>query len=251
MSIGYLAGYVVFWRGGSWCWIFLIGESAAVLYAAAAGKAFAAGLKVSSFFRKTIRNVSELTSSYLISYVLIYMDRFLVLFLLREELVSVYYIATTYGKCVALVIPPVTSVLLSNISKGVIVLNKKTVNRVVAGSLAAVAFFFLIGLPVSRGIVFWRYPQEYAACLPVMDIGNLAQIVYYSCSIVNMMAIRLCEMRLQVKVEVTYAICFILFAVIGARLSGLLGLAYGSLAANCLRFLMLTIPVYRQIKYKG
>ena len=235
--------------------ILILGEAAAVLYAGIAGKAFSArrGDATRSFrhlggnFFLTLKNTVTLTSSYIVSYVLIYMDRLLVAFLLNDELVSIYYISTTYGKCVALVIPPITAVLLSNISKGLIKLDRKMVNRVVAGSLGAVLLFFVAGIPASRIMIYILYPGSYEACQPIMDIGNLAQIVYYSCSIVNMMAIRLCPMKLQVKVEVSYAILFIVAAFVGAKSFGLPGLAVGTLIANIARFLMLTIPVYRQV----
>ncbi len=262
MSGGYLLGYLMFTQGAPWYVILILGEAAAVLYAGIEGKAFhtqagrkAAGLgdvirslfQVGENFWLTLKNTVTLTSSYIVSYVLIYMDRLLVAFLLNDELVSIYYISTTYGKCVALVIPPITAVLLSNISKGLIQLDRKMVNRVVAGSLGAVLLFFVAGIPASRIMIYILYPGSYEACQPIMDIGNLAQIVYYSCSIVNMMAIRLCPMKLQVKVETGYAILFIVAAYVGAKSFGLPGLAVGTLIANVARFLMLTIPVYRQV----
>ena len=250
MSVGYLAGYLIFQITGQWYVIFLLGEIIAVLYAALSGKLFWVEKKkgVSQYFVQTAKNAATLTGSYLISYALIYMDRFLVQYLLGSEQVSTYYIATTYGKCVALVIPPITAVLLSNISKGTITLDKKMVNKVVAGSLGAILLFFLVGLPMSRIILFILYPASYENCLSVMDTGNLAQIVYYSCSIVNMMAIRLCDMKLQVFVETAYAILYILFAVVGAAVGGLVGLAVGTLGANILRFILLTVPVYRKVR---
>lgn len=250
MSCGYLAGYLLFKLTGEWYYIFVIGETAAVLYAVIKGKLFKVygDGRVSPQFSRTVKTAATLTASYLISYALIYMDRFLVQFLLGSEEVSTYYIATTYGKCVALVIPPITAVLLSNISKGIITLDKNMVNRVVVGSLGAVLLFFAAGIPASRVIIYILYPASYESCLSIMDVGNLAQIVYYSCSIVNMMAIRLCDMKLQVFVEITYAVTFILFAVAGAVTGGLLGLAVGTLAANMLRFILLTVPVYRKVR---
>ncbi len=254
MAAGYLAGYWFFTMGAPWYLILILGEAAAVLYAGIAGKAFAvrhvrsAAGEFSERFRQIARNTMTLTSSYLVSYALIYLDRFLVAWLLSDELVSIYYISTTYGKCVALVIPPITAVLLSNISKGLLPLDRRMVNRVVAGSLGAILLFFTAGLVVSRVMVYVLYPSSYLACLPIMDIGNLAQIVYYSCSIVNMLAIRLCPMRLQVKVEVSYAVLFIASAYIGAGSFGLTGLAVGTLAANTARFFMLAFPVYKQLK---
>lgn len=270
MAAGYLAGYLFFTMGAPWYVILIIGEAAAVIYAAIAGKAFyaqgrkrnlaasqqapraagspIAGGKLDGSFADTLKNTLTLTSSYLVSYVLIYMDRLLISFLLNDELVSIYYISTSYGKCVALVIPPITAVLLSNISKGLLPLDRKMVNRVAAGSLGAVLLFFTAGLFAARVMLSILYPASYEACQPIMDIGNLAQIVYYCCSIVNMLAIRMCPMKLQVKVEVSYAVLFIAAAYIGAKSFGLTGLAVGTLAANTARFLMLTVPVYRQLR---
>lgn len=250
MAAGYMAGYFLFRQGFSWYMILILGEAAAVIYAGTAGRAFKAGRGLGENFFLTLKNTVTLTSSYIVSYVLIYMDRLLVAFLLSDELVSIYYISTTYGKCVALVIPPITAVLLSNISKGLIALDRRMVNRVVAGSLGAVLLFFLAGIPVSRIMLYILYRSSYEACQPIMDIGNLAQIIYYSCSIVNMLAIRLCPMKLQVRVEVCYAVLFVAAAYVGANSFGLLGLAAGTLAANMVRFLMLVIPVYRQISVK-
>lgn len=250
MSIGYLLGYRIFRTTNQWYVIFLLGETVAVVYAVITGKLFRVDKSkgVSKYFSQTAKNAATLTGSYLISYALIYMDRFLVQALLGSEQVSTYYIATTYGKCVALVIPPITAVLLSNISKGTIDLNKKMVNKVVAGSLGAILFFFLVGLLMSRVIIAILYPSSYGNCLSVMDTGNLAQIVYYSCSIVNMMAIRLCDMKLQIFVETAYAVLYIVFAVVGAFVGGLVGLAVGTLGANILRFILLTVPVYRKVR---
>lgn len=247
-AFGYLLGYFLYIGGMPWYIIFIIGEAFAVAYAGIAGGAFRTFHGLSENFSKTIKSVATLTFSYLISYTLIYSDRILVEFLLSSDKVAVYYTATTYGKLVALVIPPITSVLLSNISKGTIPLNKRIVKLVTLGSIGAILVFFVVGIPVSRLMIYILYPSLYEASLPIMDIGNLAQIVYYSCSIINMLAIRLCDMKLQVKVETAYSIGFILLGIIGALNYGLIGFAVGTLIANILRFIMLWVPVYNKVK---
>lgn len=247
-ALGYLVGYFLFLGGMPWYIIFIVGEAIAVIYAGLAGGAFRIYQGFSTNVFQTIKSTATLTFSYLISYTLIYSDRILVEFLLSSDKVAVYYIATTYGKLVALVIPPITSVLLSNISKGIIPLNKRVVKLVTLGSLGATLLFFVAGIPVSRLMIYILYPSLYEAALPIMDIGNLAQIVYYSCSIINMLAIRLCDMKLQVKVETTYSVSFIALGIAGALSYGLIGFALGTLLANSLRFIMLWVPVYNKVK---
>lgn len=247
-ALGYLLGYFLFLGGMPWYVIFIIGEATAVIYAGVIGGAFRIYQGFSDKFLQTIKSTATLTFSYLISYTLIYSDRILVELLLSSDKVAVYYTATTYGKLVALVIPPITSVLLSNISKGIISLNKRVVKLVTLGSIGAIILFFIVGIPVSRLMIYILYPSLYEASLSIMDIGNLAQIVYYSCSIINMLAIRLCDMRLQVKVEIAYSICFIALGIIGALNYGLFGFALGTLIANSLRFIMLWVPVYNKVR---
>ncbi len=247
-SIGYIIGFGLYVSGMSWCIIFLCGEGAAVIFAAICGNAFKAGRRLSNEFKVTVKNIATLTFSYLISYVLIYSDRFILEFFAGSELAGQYFNATYYGKLVAIVIPPITSVLLSNISKGTIELNTKMVRRVVCLSFAAIGLFFVAGIPGARIMMLILFPNSYNSVLRFVDIANLALIVYYSCSIINMLAIRLCPYSLQVWVEVIYSVCYIVAGVLGAYLYGAPGFAAGSLIVNMLRFVMLWIPVERSVR---
>jgi len=250
-SVGYIVVFLLYTAGMSWCVIFLCGEGAAVLYAAIAGKAFKAGHRRSAEFKSTFKNIATLTFSYLISYVLIYSDRFILEAFVDSELAGQYFNATYYGKLVAIVIPPITSVLLSNISKGTIELNIKMVRRIVYLSIAAIGLFFVVGIPGARIMMWILFPNSYDSVLRFVDVANLALIVYYSCSIINMLAIRLCPYSLQVRVEIIYSVCYIVAGVVGTYLYGALGFAVGSLIVNALRFIMLWLPVERSVLHEG
>ncbi len=250
-SAGYIVGFLLYMAGMSWCVIFLCGEGTAVLYAAVAGGAFKAQNRTGSEFKTTFKNIVTLTFSYLISYVLIYSDRFILEAFIDSELAGQYFNATYYGKLVAIVIPPITSVLLSNISKGTIVLNSKMVRKIAFFSMAAVGVFFVVGIPGARFILWVLFPNSYDAVLSFIDVANLSLIVYYSCSIINMLAIRLCPYSLQVRVEIIYSVCYLLAGIVGTYLYGALGFAVGSLIVNALRFIMLWLPVERSVLREG
>ncbi|MBQ9765673.1 MAG: hypothetical protein IJW18_05715 [Lachnospiraceae bacterium] len=250
-SVGYIIGFALYVAGLSWCVIFLCGEGVAVLYAAIVGGAFKSEHKKSAAFKTTLKNIVTLTFSYLISYMLIYSDRFILEALIDSELAGEYFNATYYGKLVAIVIPPITSVLLSNISKGTIELNRKMVRKTVAFSGMAIGFFFLAGIPGARLMMGILFPGSYKEVLSFIDIANLSLIVYYSCSIINMLAIRLCPYSLQVWVEVIYSVCYLVAGLIGTYLYGALGFAIGSLIINALRFVMLWLPVERRVRLEG
>ena len=148
-------------------------------------------------------------------------------------------------------IPPITSVLLSNISKGTIELNIKMVRRIVYLSIAAIGLFFVAGIPGARIMMWILFPNSYDSVLRFVDVANLALIVYYSCSIINMLAIRLCPYSLQVRVEIIYSVCYIVAGVVGTYLYGALGFAVGSLIVNARRFIMLWLPVERRVLHEG
>lgn len=250
-ALGYLAGFGFYMLGASWCVIFLCGEGAAVVYAAAAGKAFCVESQaacLSDEFKLMLKNVATLTFSYLISYLLIYSDRFILEAFIDSELAGYYFNATYYGKLVAVVIPPITSVLLSNISKGTIELNARMTTRITLFSIGAAVLFFVVGIPCARVMMWILFRESYDMVLPFIDIANLSLIVYYSCSIVNMLAIRLCPYSLQVRVEIIYSICYIVFGVLGTCLFGAAGFAAGTLLVNVLRFVMLWLPVTLTVK---
>lgn len=247
-SLGYMAGFLLYLAGASWCVIFLCGEGAAVVYAALAGRAFAAENRVSRAFTDTLKSVATLTCSYLISYVLIYSDRFILEAFTDSSLAGRYFNATYYGKLVAVVIPPVTSVLLSNISKGTIKLNVKMTARVTWFSIGAVLLFFAAGIPGARIMMLILFPDSYGAVVSFIDIANLSLIVYYSCSIINMLAIRLCPYILQIVVEVVYSALYLGAGILGTYLYGVTGFAAGSLLVNILRFIMLLVPVMLTVR---
>ena len=270
-AAGYLAGFLFYVLGASWCIIFLCGEGAAVVYAAVAGKAFyvekpvtaaaeaatvTTGKKrifanLSDEFKATFKNIATLTFSYLISYLLIYSDRFILEAFIDSDLAGYYFNATYYGKLVAVVVPPITSVLLSNISKGTIELNLKMTTRITLFSIGAAVLFFVAGIPCARIMMWILFKESYDRVLPFIDVANLALIVYYSCSIVNMLAIRLCPYSLQVRVEVIYSVCYIIAGVAGTYFFGAVGFAAGTLLVNVLRFVMLWLPVTFTVKRKG
>ena len=250
-ALGYMAGFAFYMLGASWCVIFLCGEGAAVVYAAAAGKAFCVESQsacLSDEFKLMLKNVATLTFSYLISYLLIYSDRFILEAFIDSELAGYYFNATYYGKLVAVVIPPITSVLLSNISKGTIELNARMTTKITLFSIGAAVLFFVVGIPCARVMMWILFRESYEMVLPFIDIANLALIVYYSCSIVNMLAIRLCPYSLQVCVEIIYSIGYIVFGVLGTCLFGAAGFAAGTLLVNVLRFVMLWLPVTLTVK---
>ena len=258
-AAGYLAGFGFYVLGASWCIIFLCGEGAAVVYAAVAGKAFCADRRqdskkkwpfanLSDEFKTTFKNIATLTFSYLISYLLIYSDRFILEAFIDSDLAGYYFNATYYGKLVAVVVPPITSVLLSNISKGTIELNSKMTSKITLFSIGAAVLFFVAGIPCARIMMWILFKESYDMVLPFIDVANLALIVYYSCSIVNMLAIRLCPYSLQVRVEVVYSICYIIAGVLGTYLFGAVGFAVGTLLVNILRFVMLWLPVTLTVK---
>jgi len=247
-SFGYILGYILYSKGMPWYVVFILGESVAVLYAGIAGKAFKIYRKAGSTYSAIRKNYASLSASYLLSYALTNLDRILIGFLINSEAVSVYYAASLYGKTVALVVPPVSTVLLSYFSKDTIVITKKIFRNIVLASLGGILFFFLAGIPVSRVLVYILYPDFYQETLRIIDICNLSQIIYYGCSMINMMAFRICNINFQMKVEVVYAIVFLVLVISGSKTFGLMGLALGMVIANLIRFMIFTVLVYKNIR---
>ncbi|MBQ0060076.1 MAG: hypothetical protein KBS83_09040, partial [Lachnospiraceae bacterium] len=67
ISVGYIVGYVVFRLGGSWFWIFLIGEIAGIVYLAAKGSIFHNFWKTSPNHNIVLQKGALLVMSYFIT----------------------------------------------------------------------------------------------------------------------------------------------------------------------------------------
>ena len=182
-ALGYVVGMGVAFASGFWPFVFILGEAFALACFARCSNVFSEPYGKTRLFGSSLRTYVSLIASNLITYSSVYVDRLLLYPALGPSAVSTYYVATFFGKTFSFFSSPISSIMLSYMSDGVV---KITVR------MYAIAFF--IG-PLFAMIL---YPTLYDQALSLMPLGNAASIFAVVNSFNMVVVLKVAPPRLQV-----------------------------------------------------
>ncbi len=236
ISIGYVAGALLFMYNGNWVLSLLFGEVLGVTYVLWKGSALRPdGVPERSEFTAIGATVLSLFASNIIANIIFNGDRLILKFLVDDSAVTTYYLASLIGKTMTLITTPLNSVLIGYLMryKGAL---KKRVISLLAGGSVAISLLGMLGCFVASIILIpLLYPNEYQTVKPFLWLGNLAQILYFAGNLLNTVLLRFGKKQDQLWVNVVYAILFVLFCIPSTALWGLWGFCVAYLATTTAR----------------
>ncbi|MBQ2773488.1 MAG: hypothetical protein IJF45_03985 [Clostridia bacterium] len=242
ISIGYAIGTVLVWKTGTNAWPLAIlpGEALGVLFAFAWGKTLRArALRPSARMRHVWRVIAIFCVSEGITQLIFNADRLLLQFLIGSTAVTAYYLATLVGKTVSLVSTPLNSVLIGYLVRYDGSLTRRMMKWIVLGSL--VAFAVLTGVCLVGGyiLLLWLYPDQLATVgLPLLLMGSLAQVIFFTTGILTVILIRFAKQAYQVYINGFYGLCFFGVGIPAALLGGVWGFSLAMVGINFARWLL-------------
>lgn len=241
ISIGYAIGGILVWKTGTNAWplALLPGEALGVLFAFTWGKTLRArALRPSPRLRHVWRVIAIFCVSEGITQLIFNADRLLLKFLLGSTAVAAYYLATLVGKTVSLVSAPLNSVLIGYLVRYDGSLSRRMIKLIVLGSL--VAFAVLTGVCLLGGyiVLLWLYPDQLETVgLPLLLVGSLAQVIFFTSGILTVILIRFAKQVYQVYINGFYGLCFFGVGIPAAIFGGLWGFALAMVCINLARWL--------------
>lgn len=119
-----------------------------------------------------------------------------------------------------------------------------------AASLIIGAVFIFGGLLVSHVFVRIMYPAVYASAKELFLIANAGQVFYFISGSLMVVVLRFTDEKYQLMINIAYAVLFALIVVPSVYFGGLWGIAYGLLAVNVLRYLLVTAVGFNDIRVK-
>ena len=239
ISLGYLLGAFLFWKTGIWPLALLVGEAMGVLYAYIGdGTLRRNALRRSPVFGWVFKVTLVLFISEGISNLILNADRLILKLLIDASAVTVYYLATLVGKTVSLISISFNGVLLGYLARYQGKMTQKTMKWVTLGSL--LSFVICTAGCVLGGllVLLWLYPAEYAAVKPFLWAGSLAQVIYFTTSIVTVVLVRFAKKSYQIYINGSFAACFFGIGIPATVLYGLWGFAIAVIAANLIRWMI-------------
>ena len=234
IAVGYAVGYVIYHFGGSWFLIFLIGESAALVYVALKGSIFKGFFDRSASFNVVLTKGAILVMSYFVTNTTLNIDRLVLDRTLGGTAVTQYYVVSLIGKTLVLFIAPINTIIISYLTKGNVSLGRKDFWKYAgAGLVIALAFFGLcqIGTPL---FVRLFYPDLREAVRPLITVVNLSQILSMLSAYLFIIVLTFTSEKWQLGLQIAH-LCLLLILIVIMMQGSLVKFSWAVLIANAVR----------------
>ena len=251
LGVGYLAGAVPFLLSGRWEWIFVTGELLAVLCVVISGRIFRKCGKTSERRREIAGNAITLAGSYLLTNLMLMLDRFVLLYFVDSSAVSEYYVLSLLGKTVAIIGIPLNSIIIGYLTKGSKRMDRPLYRKSVLGLLILAVLFTLVCGGLTPVYIRLMYPTLFAEMSDIVVLAfivSLAQILYFVTNILLVIILTYVTAKWQLIIQIVYAAVFIATAIGMTLMWEIRGFAYAAVISSGVYFLMTLIVGSRHIR---
>lgn len=248
LSFGYILGYFIAIHIDNIFIVPVIGESIAVFWVIINTDLYHSPLKCSPLKYLVNKECFYLMGSYLLSYSMMNLDRLVLKNMIGNEAVSRYYVLSLIGKSVAMIIAPVSTILIGKLS----MLDKDSRNALysrIIRNLMILALTFLIisiiGTPIFQILFYPNYPSE---SFLLILLVNLGQVFYFTGSLILVVVLTMVEFYWQLLIQISYVVIALLASICLCRIYGIEGFAFGMAIANIYRTILAIIVGIRAHK---
>lgn len=238
LSGGYIVGLLLFLFSERWEYVYILGETAAVVFVIYTGKIYS-GLNEYSDKRNVIlKNSATLAVNYIITNLMLNLDRMVLLNFVGNEAVSEYYVLSLMGKTIAIISGPLNGILIGYLTKEDGRIKRKGFLKA-GGIMVAAGAVFLLGCVIVTPIyIKIMYPNLYSNVISLNFIVNLSQIFYFLSGILVVIALTVCSAKSILGVQIVYSVVFVILAVVMTKWQGVKGFSYAALVSNMLYFIL-------------
>ena len=245
ISLGYLVGMTVYRASGEWMTALIVGEAFGILFVVFFGTLYRTSvLRPSRNFPLVIKSMGFLVLSTLIDNLTLNADRLLLMVMSGGVAVSVYYVASLFGKVVAMLSVPINSIIISYLVKYKGGLTRKLWTVAISAVFVLGALAFGGCVIVSPFFLKILYPDIYTEAARYVAPAILGQIFYFTSGILLVMLLRFRGEKKQFLFNLGYLVEFVVIVLVGTWQGGLNGFVYASLIANAIRFFAVLLLGY-------
>lgn len=236
LTVGYVAGFGLYFLTGDWHLVFLTGELLAIGYVAVTGSIFKGFFQRSPHFSLALWRGGFLFVSYLITNLTLNIDRLLLKHLIGDLAVTQYYVTSLIGKTMVLLVAPVNTIIISYLTKQKDRISGKQFGLFVGlGGCVSVLFFLFaqIGTPL---FVYLFYGKEmYLEVKPMITVVNLSQILGLLSAYLFIVVLTFTEEKWQLILQIVHLAVILSLVFALTKEGGILGFSQAVLWANALR----------------
>ena len=239
LILGYGLGYVIFRITNYWQFIYILGMLFSYIYIYKNSDICREPFVKTIFWKDVSKDTILLLGSAFLARLINYADKLLLYPLLGGAIVSVYYVATIFGKVISMIITPINSVALSYLAK-----IKSKPDHLFKWSYMVGIIVCIIGyifaIIFSRPILSIIYPMYVDEAMKYIYITSATICVNVLTSIITPFVLKFFAMKWQVVINATTTISYIFISIILFKFYGLTGFCIGVLIANIIKLFMTT-----------
>lgn len=240
ISVGYVLGIILFNLCGAWALAIIIGEAFAFVYAFFSTTLFKRDLKISKNLPLFIKSVALLVTSSVLENLTLNADRIILLSIVSGTAVTYFYVASLFGKVIALLTVPINSLVISYLVRYNGNLNKKMWSYFLLGALV-LGTLGTLGCVLGSYVIIPFLYDFFGVIQPILLPAILSQIFFFVSSVLLVVLLRFYGEKRQFLFNLIYAIIFFAMCIVCTILFGLNGFVYASLVTNALRLALVAI----------
>lgn len=221
-----------------WPLPFLIGEALSFIYSLSNNSVSSEPIKYTPFVSYILRTYILLFCSSLIGNLLTYCDRFIINPLLGADSVSIFSVASFWGRFLGLLIAPTASVLLSYLNqKGSIILKRKYYALTTVSILPITIMIFLSPIvgPIITELLF---PSIFIDADKYITVASTGVLLGYGTDLFIPVILSICKLSDVLKVQILHLGIYIVIASVGTHYGGLMGFSYSICLINIIKYAM-------------
>lgn len=240
MIPGYAVGYVLFLLTGSWQYIYILGYVFSISFIFIKSNLWKEPFTITHRFKKITTQSVLLFIANFFTRLTTYADKMLIYPILGGAMVSIYYVATLFGKVISMAITPVSSVLLSYLSKE----NSKN-DRAFGIAFSCSSVVCVVGyigcVLISRPLLGLIYPQFVDDAMKYIFITTGTVVVTALISMINPFVLKFFDMKWQVAINALYALLYVSVSLGLLHFWGLYGFCAGTLISAIVKLIFMLI----------
>lgn len=240
--VGYLIGLALYWCGGSWQYVYILGNVFGLVYIVRRYGIPRKFFTKSVLFGQTVKKFMALTVATIMTRALQYVDRLLLYPLLGGEEVTIYYVSTLIGKTISIALGPINSFLLSQLAKKK-EMQEKTFGKILLLTCCLGMVAYGMCLLVARPILRILYPQWVDKAMIYVVVTTLTAIISAITMVISPIVLKFCNINWQIVISGACFLVYMTAALILLKKYELMGFCVGGMLANLVS-LLLMIAVY-------
>lgn len=246
LTIGYFIGFAMYmYLIHYWQLIYIIGTGFSLLHIMRFSDIWREKPLKTAQFSGTLRDTFYISTSGFLNRFTAYADKMLVFPLLGGGGVAVYYAASIFGKIISLGIGPMTSVILTYVSK----LKKRPMNIVtqmllIGGVLATAGYFAIV--PISKILLQILYPEYLQDALPLVKYSALNVVLTVLISILHPFLLRFNKRKWQMIINLLSILVYVIISLVLVKDYGLLGFMIGLLVTSLFKLTIMLWVFFRR-----